>query len=182
MPNVASVLKQEISRLARKEARIMVRPLRKLAAQLRRDAAALKRRLKAQDRALSQLRSNAARQARALAEKAGKPVPVAFGEKWRKDTVRSTRRRLRLTQGQFARRLGVSLGSVNGWETGRTVPRERQKAAILELRNADRAAVAPPPQQQERRRGRRLSGRPGRSTKTSVRRRRGSRRAGRAAR
>ena len=39
MPNIATVLKQEISRLARKEAKAHVEPLRKVTAQYRRDIA-----------------------------------------------------------------------------------------------------------------------------------------------
>ena len=43
MPNIAAVLKEEITRLARKEAKSQVAPLKMANAQYRRDIAALKR-------------------------------------------------------------------------------------------------------------------------------------------
>lgn len=136
MPNVALVLKQEIARLSRREARAVARPLRKLTAQHRRDGAALKRRLKALESRLLQLAGAVEKLGKNL-ESQGGAAAVELGEKWRKDTVRSTRRRLKLTQGAFAKLLGVSLGSVNGWETGRAQPRAAQQAAILALRNGE---------------------------------------------
>jgi transcriptional regulator with XRE-family HTH domain len=44
------------------------------------------------------------------------------------------RDRLRLTREQFARALGVSAGSIFGWESGRTLPRRRSLARFEELR------------------------------------------------
>jgi transcriptional regulator with XRE-family HTH domain len=39
-----------------------------------------------------------------------------------------------MTREQFARLLGVSPGSIFGWETGRTTPRGRSAARFLEVR------------------------------------------------
>jgi hypothetical protein len=39
-----------------------------------------------------------------------------------------------MTREQFARLLAVSPGSIFGWETGRTVPRGRSMARVLEVR------------------------------------------------
>ena len=43
-------------------------------------------------------------------------------------------RRAGMTREQFARLLGVSPGSIFGWETGRTTPRGRSAARFLEVR------------------------------------------------
>ena len=47
MPNIATVLKQEISRLARKEAKALTAATKKAGSQYRRDIAELKRQVKA---------------------------------------------------------------------------------------------------------------------------------------
>ena len=56
MANIASFLKSEISRLARKEIRAETESLKKASAQYSSDIAALKRRLAEQDRLIAQLR------------------------------------------------------------------------------------------------------------------------------
>ena len=55
MPNIATVLKEEIRRLARKEAKAQVAALKKASAQQRRDIAALKRQIREQQRANASL-------------------------------------------------------------------------------------------------------------------------------
>ena len=61
MPNLASVLKDEIRRLARKEVRAEMRALKSASAQYRRDIAALKRKVKEQEREIVRLRKVAAK-------------------------------------------------------------------------------------------------------------------------
>ena len=93
MPNVASVLKEEIRRLARKEAKILTGPLKKALAAERKQMTALRK----QFASLSQ-------ESRRAARSAGKSIaPAASGavaapSNWRKDSVRSTRKMLGVTQ------------------------------------------------------------------------------------
>jgi type I restriction enzyme M protein len=47
--------------------------------------------------------------------------------------IRMLRARLGLSQEQLARRLSVSFATVNRWETGRSRPSARARAAIAEL-------------------------------------------------
>ena len=56
MPNIASVLKAEICRLAKKEVKAQVGKTRKAAAQYRRDIAKLKRLLSQQDKEIKLLK------------------------------------------------------------------------------------------------------------------------------
>lgn len=57
-------------------------------------------------------------------------------------SLRSTRDRLGITQAALARRLDVSMQTVNNWERGRCVPRDaREILAQLEIAAPRRAPV-----------------------------------------
>jgi DNA-binding transcriptional regulator YiaG len=129
MPNIAHVLKEEIRRLARKEIRSEVRPLRKEKAQMRRYVAALKRRAAALEREIKRLYRVA-------------PTPAAPPETAKRSWItsrgiRSLRRRMRLSQKQFAKLTGVSGQAVYQWERrGRKLDlRKRTQAAIAAVRH-----------------------------------------------
>ena len=49
-------------------------------------------------------------------------------------SIRSLRERLRMPRIAFAKLVGVSPGSIFGWETGRTLPRGRSAARLREVR------------------------------------------------
>jgi len=59
--------------------------------------------------------------------------------------VRTIRRQLGLSQARFAKKLGVSTGSVNAWEAGRTRPGAARREAIFAL--AAGASEAPVPEE-----------------------------------
>jgi len=125
MPNVASVLKEEIRRVARKEAKVLTAPLEKALAVERKNVAALRKQL-------ASLSRGSGRPA-AVGVVAPLQADVSQAPKtWRKDTVRSTRKKLGLTQAQMARLIGVSQISVSFWETGRSTPRPKAQARIVE--------------------------------------------------
>ena len=138
MPNFASALKEEIRRLARKEAKAMLAPLHKAMRAERKARAALRKQLaasaKAAGRAARAQRTQAAPQEAAGKTRGGR----ALAEGWRKDTVRSTRKALGLTQGQFAKLVGVSQITVSFWETGRSTPRMAQQTSVLAARELGR--------------------------------------------
>lgn len=129
MPNIATVLKQEITRLARKEIKRQTDALRKSVSALRSEVAALKRELKAQGAAFRQ----AQRTGNAVKDQL---VAVEGGQDARfsaKGLV-SLRRRLGLSASDLGRLIGASGQSVYGWEAGTTRPRVRQIAAIAAIR------------------------------------------------
>lgn len=137
MPNVAAVLKEEISRLARKETKSQLGPIKKSLAAERKTNASLRRELAAQRRLLAQVVATVKRQAKTVAAGSGKGAAGAElvpAGKWRKDTVRSTRRMLGVTQAQFAELVGVSQITISFWETGRSNPRAKQQASVLRVR------------------------------------------------
>ena len=48
--------------------------------------------------------------------------------------IKSLRRRLELTQEQFAQRVGVTYGTVNNWENGKRTPLPFLLRRLLEMR------------------------------------------------
>ncbi|HVN33063.1 MAG TPA: hypothetical protein VMT45_13865 [Thermoanaerobaculaceae bacterium] len=133
MPNFARILKDEISRIARREAGAAVDPVRKPTRALRRTAADLRRKLGELEREVRALRKAVA----ALSAAAPSAAPTG-AQKIRITAkgVRSLRRRLRLNGQEFARLLGVTGQVVYGWEkaSGPLRVRERTRAAILAAR------------------------------------------------
>lgn len=129
MPNIATFLKAEITRLARKEIRGEIGSLRKSSATHRREIAALKREIAALQRQNKQLSKRASGAAETTTEDAGE-VRNRFSAKG----FKSLRARLDLSADQLAQLLGASMQSVYNWEHGKTVPRANQVAAIAALR------------------------------------------------
>ncbi|MET0232553.1 MAG: helix-turn-helix domain-containing protein [Rhodanobacteraceae bacterium] len=132
MPNLGSLFKSEISRIARREIRIEVQPLRKAGAAYRREIAALKRRiasLEAEAKRFSKRSAKAPRE-----ESPATETPTRFVAKG----VRSLRQRLGLSAADFARLLNVSMQSVYNWERKKAVPRRGQIDAIVALRTIGR--------------------------------------------
>ena len=129
MPNIASLLKAEIVRLARKEVRNEVGSLRKSSAAHRREIAALKRDVSALQRQAKGLARQASGSANAkVAEPGSKVRFVAKG-------FRSMRARLGLSAAELATLLDVSPQSVYNWEHEKSVPRATQVAGIAALRS-----------------------------------------------
>lgn len=131
----AASFKSEVSRLARKEAKALVGPIATDLIKAKKVISAQRKELADLQRSLNALTKVVKKQAASLEPAGAEEVESKLGEKWRKDTVRSTRRKLQITQTQMATLLGVSIGSVTGWETGRTEPRERLKEKVFQLRS-----------------------------------------------
>lgn len=131
MPNVMQVLKAEISRLARKEARAVAGPARKASAQLRRTVAELRRSITRLERSNKSLATQlkVGLQPVAAPGQTGKARVTAKG-------MRSLRRKLRLTQAEFGALIGVSGQAVLNWEkkTGALRVRQKTRGAILAIR------------------------------------------------
>src|ERR1041385_7077757 len=123
MTNIAAVLKEEISRISRREIRKQVQPVRKASATYRREIAALKRQVQ-------ELR----RQAGALAKRAAtvgdgnREVASAKPTRFVAKGLRSLRARLGLSASELARLMGVSDQSIYNWELKRATPRKEQLA------------------------------------------------------
>jgi DNA-binding XRE family transcriptional regulator len=132
MPNIASVLKSEIARLARKEVRAQTDPLKRQSAQHRAEIASLKREVKALQRQLklaSRPTGRARGAAAAAAEDEGGPQ-LRFSAK----RLASQRKRLGLSAQAFGSLVGVTGQSIYKWESGHARPRQAQLRAIAAVR------------------------------------------------
>jgi len=139
MPNIASVLKSEISRIARKEIRAEVEGLKKSVSSHRTEIAALKRHSQSLEQALRRLGKSMPRQATAAAaEVAEASKSTRFSAK----DLASQRRRLGLTIEGCALLLGTAGKSIYRWETGKAQPRETYWPSIAALRTLSKEQAA----------------------------------------
>jgi DNA-binding transcriptional regulator YiaG len=137
MPNIGSVLRDEISRLSRREVRKLTNATKAATTIHRRHIAALHRRVRQLERDLAALRKKGAPSAQASAP-AAKSAPLRFVAKG----LRSHRRRLGLSANEFGKLIGVSANSVYAWEGGSTAPRKEQVAKIAALRAVGKREAA----------------------------------------
>lgn len=139
MPNIASVLKDEIARIARKEVRRETAGLKKAAATYRSEIAALKRRAQTLEKALRRAVQGRARQAAA---------PTAQGEdgarglRFRPKGLAVLRARLGLSARECGLLLGVSGQSIYLWESGRARPSGKSLEGIAALRKIGKREAA----------------------------------------
>jgi DNA-binding transcriptional regulator YiaG len=138
MPNVASVLRDEIRRLARKEIRVMVGSTRKAVAQYRREIAKLKRLLSKQEKSVVRLK----RQFSERQESAGGKEEPLEGVRFSARSVRAQRRRLGLSAADYGRLVGVSALTVYNWESGKSRPRKAQFAGLVAIRGIGKRKAA----------------------------------------
>jgi len=129
MSNVASVLKEEFARVARKEIRREIATLKKASAAYRSEIAALKRRVQETERLLR--RGNTRAQSSAAAGDAGS---AAQGTRFSAKSMASQRRRLGLSAAECGLLVGASAQSIYNWEEGKARPRAQHLPAIFALR------------------------------------------------
>lgn len=141
MPNIASVLKAEIARVARKEIRGETQALKKAVSAYRSDIAALKRRAQALEQQLRRLSKRGAKGAGAEpadAQGDGADQPFRFSAKG----LASHRKRLGLSAHDCGLLLGASGQSVYKWEEGGVRPRAKHLPAIAALRSLGKKEAA----------------------------------------
>ena len=129
MPNIGSLLKQEIVRLSRKEARTQVEATKRASTQYRKHIAALKRQLTALERQVTMLGRRAVGKAAEPADDSA-TTKVRFVAKG----LRSQRTRLGLSASDYGRLVGVSAQSIYNWEQGHAIPRAEQLKSIATIR------------------------------------------------
>lgn len=134
MPNIATVLKAEIIRLARKELRGTTAKLRKASAQYRLDIAALKRRVASLEKQAT------ARSNKAAAAPVGGETSAAI--RYSAKGLGAQRRRLGLSAAKMGTLLGVSAQTIYHWESGKARPRRQQMAAIGAIRSLGKREAA----------------------------------------
>ena len=130
MPNIAMVLKEEISRLARKEVRRQTQALRKASVQYRKDIAEMKRRLFDLQRKVHPLQKQ-------VLKNASSPATAAdtAGVRFTAKGLRSQRQRLGLSAGDYGKLVGVTGQTIYSWEHELARPRKGQLPGIASLRH-----------------------------------------------
>jgi hypothetical protein len=129
-PSLAVALKGEIRRHASREAlktRTRVRQLQKAVTLLRRE-------LRKDRTVITRLKARLGRVRAAASARPGRRRGDGPGRKTSPHTIRALRERMGLSRLQFAKLLGVSPGSIFGWEMGRTTPRRESLARFRALK------------------------------------------------
>lgn len=137
MTTLATALKDEIRRLARKEIRAQTGAAARAVAQHRREIARLKRQLREQDRRIAYL-TNQER------KRLDQPEPAAGVDGALRFSARSTkaqRRRTGLSAADYALLVGVSPLTIYNWEHGKSRPRQEQFASLVALRGIGKRAA-----------------------------------------
>jgi DNA-binding transcriptional regulator YiaG len=137
MPNIASVFKDEIARVARKQVRAETETLKKAVSALRSEIAALKKRAQAAEQQLKKL-------GKVTSTVAPPASPDLTGKATRFSAkgLASQRKRLGLSAEEVGLLVGSSGQSVYNWEAGSARPREKHLAAIAALRGLGKKSAA----------------------------------------
>ena len=136
MPDIASVLKAEVLRLARKEVRKEIESLRKASAQVRSDLAALTRKV-------SDLEHRLGRQVRTESKIPALPESEEGYTRFRFSAKRfaAQRAKLGLSAAEMGLLIGVSAQTVYHWESGKTRPKASQMAAVAATRKLGKRQI-----------------------------------------
>ena len=137
MPNVAQVLREEITRLARKEVRTACDPLRKQLRTLRQAVKGQQETITKLDRALAKMATlspDTSASLHTLEEETtqARVTPAS---------IRRHRNRLKLSQAQLGTLLDVSTNTIVRWEAGTSKPRVQYRGALLKMRGLGRRDV-----------------------------------------
>lgn len=134
MANLTRVLHDEIRRLARREIRAHLGPIKEAVGKRRHEIAELKRAVRQLQEQVSHLQSQE-----------GKPLPAVRipetemeGVRFSPRSVRAHRKRLKLSADDYAKLVGVSMQTIYHWEQGKSRPRKSQMAALVAVRKIGR--------------------------------------------
>lgn len=138
MPNIATVLKSEISRITRKEVRAETESLKRQSTQYRSQIAALKRQVAGLEKLLRKQSRGAKPAAAAPTDEDG----ARGGLRFRSGGFAAHRQRLGLSAAQAGALLGVSGQTIYHWEAGKARPRASQLPRIDALRKLTKKGAA----------------------------------------
>jgi len=136
MSNIATALKEEISRLSRRELRSETDGLKKGSTQFRSEIAALKRRVTEIEKYLKQLDKQVSK----AIPKSIEPTATT-GLRYSAKRFLAQRHRLELSQPEAGLLLNVSPQTIYNWETGKTRPKPEQIAVIAAMRRLSKTAA-----------------------------------------
>ena len=135
MPDVVSVLKEEIIRLARSEIKKQIDPLNKRIQELKKTVSQQKKQIAT----LEKNQSQAAKEATGVAQPIDKEKSASA--RITVASIRSHRKRLNVSQREMGLLLGVSTMTIVRWEQGKGSPRGENKDAFFALRDLGRRDI-----------------------------------------
>lgn len=141
MANLATVLKLEITRIARRELRAETESLKKAAAHHRAEIAALKRKVAELERQVAKVGKSMAKATPDGAKFDGNgsgEIKIRYSAR----SMTAQRKRLGLSAENMGKLFGVSGHTIYGWETGGSRPRNGQMPAIAAVRKLGKAQAA----------------------------------------
>ena len=139
MPSIATLLREEISKIARKEVQDQVRALKQTVRE-QRDAIARLEKQVGSAKAKAATKPAAAKPATKPATKpAAKAHKASAGDKRKQlriapNTIKKHRKRLKLSQAELGKILNVSTNTVLRWEAGTSKPRRQHLPGLDQLR------------------------------------------------
>ncbi len=134
MPDLKNLLNDEIRRLARKEIRIALEPVAAQIAAQKKTISDLKKQIADLEK---MLRKSAPEQIAAFEEEQAAEPKLRLNAAG----IARIRTKLKLTQAEFAKLLGVSTHTVSIWELDKSAPRAAMKLKICELRKVGKREI-----------------------------------------
>ena len=134
MANLATVLKSEIARVARKEARAEVEPLRKANAQYRSAIAQLRRQISGLEKQLKQAK-------RRVSAAAPTVEPPGTARRFSASRLAAHRTKVGLSAAAYGKLVGMSGATIYLWEQGKSRPSAEQLTKLAALRSLRKQAI-----------------------------------------
>ena len=136
LSNIASVLKEEIARLVRRQFRSETETLKKASSRYRTDIAALKRRIEPLEKKIPRLEKMVPKNVAPTADKESE-TKLRF----KPQGVRAQRTRLELSAREMGALVGVSAQTIYNWEAGTSRPKAEQLAVFAAVRKMGKREV-----------------------------------------
>jgi DNA-binding transcriptional regulator YiaG len=140
MPNIASILKAEISRVARKEVRAEIETLKKASVHHRGLIAALRRQVNALEKELRNVASSAGK--RAVVSDVDEAAEAGPKRRFSPARLASHRSKLGLSAASYGKLVGVSGQTIYHWEQGKARPRAAQLERLASVREFGKQQAA----------------------------------------
>ena len=140
MPNIASILKAEISRVARKEVRAEIETLKMASIAHRASIAELRRQVNALEKELRRVAKRATRPAATV--DSGDEVEASTKRRFSAARLAAHRAKLGLSAAIYGQLVGVSGQTIYHWEQGKARPRAAQLESLAAVRELGASEVA----------------------------------------
>ena len=132
MPNLAVLLKDEISRLARKEVRASCGPLNDQVRDLKNTVRQQRASISRLEKEIDQLKAVSAKPSEKILS--APDVDNSTHIRLSAGSIKKHRKRLKLSQTELGKLLNVSTNTIVRWEAGTSKPREAYRPGIAQLR------------------------------------------------